>query len=116
MAAISEKFISPLETIPLQTDADGVVRVGNTRVTLDSIVASFDEGATAEEIVHQYPSLQLADVYSVIGYLLRRRSEVDIYLRSRRRKSEEVRKENEARFDPSGIRKRLLGRCVKEKS
>lgn len=31
-------------------DADGVVRVGGTRVTLDTIVFAFEEGATAEEI------------------------------------------------------------------
>jgi hypothetical protein len=37
--------------IPLKTDSDGVVRVGNTRVTLDTVIGSFKEGATAEEIV-----------------------------------------------------------------
>ncbi|MEO0869309.1 MAG: DUF433 domain-containing protein, partial [Cyanobacteria bacterium J06642_11] len=41
------------------------------------------EGATAEEIVEQYPSLQLADVYSVISYYLRRKTEVDAYLKIR---------------------------------
>ena len=34
--------------VPLRTDADGVVRVGRTRVTLDTVVAAFEEGATAE--------------------------------------------------------------------
>jgi uncharacterized protein (DUF433 family) len=113
METRTEKFITPMETIPLQTDADGVVRVGNTRVTLDTIVAAFDEGATAEEIAHQYPSVQLADVYSVIGYYLRRRAEVEEYLSRRRKKSEKVRMENEARFDPTGIRERLMSRRVK---
>jgi uncharacterized protein (DUF433 family) len=55
----------------LVLDADGVARIGATRVTLDTLVAAFEEGATAEEIVRQYPSLQLADVCSVIGYYLR---------------------------------------------
>ncbi len=55
------------EPIPLETDADGVVRVGGTRVTLDTVVAAFNEGATAEEIVSQYPTLHLADVYAVIS-------------------------------------------------
>jgi uncharacterized protein (DUF433 family) len=36
---------------PLVKDADGVLRVAGTRVTLDSIVASFDLGATPEEVV-----------------------------------------------------------------
>ena len=101
---------SVTEVIPLQTDADGVVRVGTTRVTLDTVVAAFTAGATAEEIVQQYPSLDLADVYYVIGYYLRRPSEVEAYLQERRAQAETVRKENEARFDPEGVRDRLLAR------
>ena len=98
------------EPIPLETDADGVVRVGGTRVTLDTIVAVFNEGATAEEIVYQYPSLHLADVYAVISYYLRRRSEVETYLRQRQQQAAYTRKQNEARFDPHGVRDRLLAR------
>lgn len=98
------------ETIPLETDAAGVVRVGKTRVTLDTVVAAFLDGATAEEITHQYPSLSLADVYAVIAYYLRRRSEVDAYLQRRRQEADAIRRQNESRFDPAGIRARLLAR------
>jgi uncharacterized protein (DUF433 family) len=35
--------------------------VAGTRVTLDTIVAAFDAGATAEEISQQYSSMPLAD-------------------------------------------------------
>jgi len=98
------------EPIPLETDTDGVVHVGGTRVTLDTIVAAFKDGATVEEIVYQYPSLSLADVYSVIGYYLQRRAEVEAYLRRRQQQADEIRRENEARFDPRGIRDRLLAR------
>lgn len=101
---------SVMESIPLETDSSGVVRVGKTRVTLDTIVAAFREGATAEEIAHQYPSLDLADVYHVIGYYLRRTAEVEDYLRGRTAKAEAVRRENEVRFDPQGVRARLLAR------
>jgi uncharacterized protein (DUF433 family) len=45
------------ETAPLETNADGVVRVGKTRVTLDTVVAVFKQGATAEKIVYLYPWL-----------------------------------------------------------
>jgi uncharacterized protein (DUF433 family) len=103
------------EPIPLATDADGIVRVGGTRVTLDTVVAAFDEGATAEEIVQQYPSLHLADVYAVIGYYLRRRTEVEVYLRQRRGQAEDTRRQNESRFDPEGVRDRLLARRTGEK-
>lgn len=100
------------ETLPLQAGADGVVRVGKTRVTLDSVVGAFSDGATAEEIVQRYPSLSLADVYQVIGYYLRRPLEVDEYLNQQKTRSEAVRVQNEMRFDPQGVRDRLLARCT----
>jgi uncharacterized protein (DUF433 family) len=98
------------ERVPIQTDGDGVIRVGGTRVTLDTVVAAFDAGATAEEIVQQYPSLDLADVYSVIAYYLRHRSDVQMYVTERQRQAAQVRDENAHRFDPSGVRDRLLAR------
>jgi uncharacterized protein (DUF433 family) len=98
------------DPIPLQMDADGVVRVGGTRVTLDTVVAAFADGATAEEIVQQYPSLTLADVYTVLGYYLRRRAEVEAYLQRREQQALLVRQQNERRADPRGVRERLLAR------
>jgi uncharacterized protein (DUF433 family) len=95
---------------PLGTDADGVVRVGATRVSLDTLVAAFQEGATAEEIAQQYPSLSLGDVYAAISYYLNHPSEVNDYLRERQRQAAEIRLQNEHRFDPEGIRDRLLAR------
>ena len=55
-------------------------------------------------------SLDLADVYAVIAYYLRRRADVDAYLEARRSQIAEVRAENERRFDPHGIRDRLIAR------
>ncbi len=100
----------PAESAPLSTDADGVVRVGSSRVTLDTIASAFREGMTPEGIVEQYPALQLAEVYSVIGYILSHPVEVETYLRDRQCLAEAVRRENEARFDPTGVRDRLLAR------
>jgi uncharacterized protein (DUF433 family) len=96
--------------VPLAADADGVVRVGGTRVTLDTVVRAFNQGATAEEIVQQYASLRLEDVYAIIAYYLHERSEVDAYLNQRERQATLVRQENERRFDPAGIRERLMAR------
>ena len=98
------------EPVPLAVDADGVVRVAGTRVTLDTLVGAFEQGATAEEIAQQYPSLGLADVYSVIGHYLRRRDEVVAYLAARQQRAGAVQAENQARFDPEGVRDRLLAR------
>jgi uncharacterized protein (DUF433 family) len=99
--------------LPLAMTEAGVIRVGGTRVTLDSVVYAFNEGATAEEIVHQFPTLNLADVYAVIGYYLQHQREVGAYLQKQQAEAEELRGEIEARFDPNGIRDRLLARRKK---
>jgi uncharacterized protein (DUF433 family) len=96
--------------LPLHEDADGVLRVGGTRVTLDSVVAAYHEGLTAEEIARQYPSVPLAGLYEVLGFYLRYRSELDGSLAQRRASAERIRAEYEARHDPQGIRERLLTR------
>jgi len=98
------------ESAPLQITRDNVVMVGNTRVTLDTVVAVFERGATAEEIVYRYPSLKLADVYATIAYYLNHQQEVERYLEQRQQKRREVRRTNEARFDSQGLRDRLLAR------
>lgn len=98
------------EPVPLIRDADGVLRVGSSRVTLDTVVAAFRDGMTPEGIVEQYPSLRLGEVYSVIGYVLNHTDEVENYLRDRQQLAEAVRRENESRFDPVGVRDRLLAR------
>jgi uncharacterized protein (DUF433 family) len=112
MAAEESPMTLLIETqpLPLTLDADGVVRVGGTRVTLDTLIEAFLQGATAEEIAYQYPSLTLPDIYSVIGYYLQQRSEVEEYLCRRQKQAATVRKQNEAQFDPHGVRDRLLAR------
>jgi uncharacterized protein (DUF433 family) len=99
-----------MPSVPLATDAGGVVRVGGTRVTLDTLVQAFAEGATPEEMIQQYPSLDLGTAYLVIGYYLRNRDEVNAYLRQREEQGLLVRQEAERRFDPKGLRARLLAR------
>ena len=100
------------EPVPLVSDADGRLRVSGTRITLDTVVTAFSDGATAEEIVQQYPALRLGDVYAILTFYIRRRPDIDAYVRQRRRDAEAVRGENETRFDPRGIRKKLLARRV----
>ncbi len=63
------------DTMPLVCDDDGVLRVGGTRVPIDAVVAAFHSGATPEEILQQYPSLDLADIYAVLGYYLRHQTD-----------------------------------------
>ncbi len=102
--------IEQAERVPLAPDARGVIRVGGSRVTLDTVASAFERGATPEEIVQQYPTLGLADVYSVLGYLLRHQAEVGAYLCQQAARAAVVRQENEQRSEAQGVRARLLAR------
>jgi uncharacterized protein (DUF433 family) len=74
---------------PLRQDEAGGIRVGSTRVSLDSVIYDFKNGIGAEEIVMRYPSLKLEDVYAVIAYYLWYRQEIEAYLLERQRQAEE---------------------------
>jgi uncharacterized protein (DUF433 family) len=102
------------EPTPLSINIDGVVQVGKTRVTLDTVVTVFNQGMTAEEIVYRYPTLKLADVYATISFYLNHQQEVKEYLQQRRKQAHEIRKMNEARFDPQGLRDRLMARQLEQ--
>lgn len=100
-----------VEPVPISLDNDQVIRVGGTRVTLDTIINAFNRGATPEEIVIAYPAVSLADIYSVIAYYLRHQQDVNDYIRQREARSEATRREVEARHpEMAGIRERLLAR------
>jgi len=99
-----------LEPVPIEKDAHGVLRLAGSRVTVDVLVSAFDAGQTPEEILQQYPSLELGTVYAVLAYVLKHRAEIDTYLAGRRQAAEGVRTENERRFPGRGIRDRLLRR------
>jgi len=98
------------EPIPLFKDSDDVLRVGGTRVPLETVVTAFDLGATAEEIAQDFPVLRLDDIYAVLTYYLRHREEVRDYLRQRERLAEKTRRAVEQRFSQAGLRERLLQR------
>ena len=104
------------ESAPLNANKDGVILVGNTRVTLDTVVAVFKQGTTAEEIVYRYPSLNLADVYATVAFYLNHQTDVEIYIQQRRQQSQEIRVMNQMRFDPQGLRDRLLARKTQQEA
>lgn len=90
-------------------DSHGVYRIGGTRVTLDLVVRAFHRGATAEEIVQKFPSLELSDVYQVIGYYLKYRTELGEYLR-KRELEEDALLADHPEWSPAGLRERLMAR------
>ncbi len=99
-----------VDAIPLWKDANGVYRIGGSRVTLDLVVRAFNRGATAEEIAQDFPSLQLSDIYQVIGYYLKHGSELAEYFDRRAREGQEMLGAHEEQWSPRGLRQRLLAR------
>jgi uncharacterized protein (DUF433 family) len=95
---------------PLRLDDSGTLRVGQTRVTLDVLLAAHASGLTPEKIVLAFDTLDLADVYSAIGYCLRNREAVQSYLEKRERQAEELRRKIEAQPGYQEAKKRFLAR------
>lgn len=82
--------------VPLRTDQDGVIRVGNTRVTLLTVVNRYRVGDSAEAIHEGFPTLSLAEIHAVIAYYLQNRSEIDAYIQQIETEAERWRTEYEA--------------------
>jgi uncharacterized protein (DUF433 family) len=108
--------IMETERVPLRMDQSGSIRVGSTRVLLDLVISAHNAGATPEQIVESYPTLDLADVYDVIAYYLRHRAEIDQYIGQRAVEAEELRKEIEANQDLSLIRERVQAHRSQQES
>jgi uncharacterized protein (DUF433 family) len=97
------------ETPPLHTDESGAIRVGTSRVLLETVIRAFQDGAPPESIVHRYSTLSLSDVYNTIGYYLRHQGAVDSYLQLREQLAESVQQRlNNIQPNLSPIRSRLL--------
>ncbi|MFL5241180.1 MAG: DUF433 domain-containing protein [Gemmataceae bacterium] len=96
--------------VPLQMIEDGTIRITGTRIPLETVIEEFRDGATAEEIVINYPTLELADVYVVIGYYLHHKNEVDNYMIQQEAAAEAIKNKIQANQDLNGIRERLLAR------
>jgi len=99
------------EAPPLRRDPSDALRIGNSRVLLELVIRAFEDGATPETIAQQYPTITLAEIYSVISYYLRHRDEIETYLAERERQADEVRGRIERRQgDMAELRHRLLAR------
>jgi uncharacterized protein (DUF433 family) len=95
---------------PLRLVEGDTLRVGNTRVPLERVIYAFNHGCAPEEIVHKYPTLELADVYAVIAYYLRHQEAVDEYVQERELEADEIERQIRAEFHGDGLRERLLAR------
>ena len=86
------------DPVSMAIDEHGMVRIAGTRVTLDTVMACYQQGDSPEAIVEGFPTLPLSDVYAVIAYYLRHQEEVNHYLAQNEREAEELRRAYKARF------------------
>ena len=84
------------EEIPLTRDASGTIRVGKTRISLESVAYAYQEEPSAAAVQEAYPSLSLSDIHLVLGYCLRHPEELKEYLEEQRRSGSQIRLEMEA--------------------
>jgi len=95
---------------PVRMDSYGVLRVGNTRVSLDSVVYGFNRGEDAATIQRNFDTLSLAEVHGAISYYLHNKEKVDVYLAEQENEFERMRAEHEAKYSPKITREMLLAR------
>ena len=99
------------EAPPLRQDASGALRVGRSRVLLELVIRAFQDGAPPEVIAQRYPSATLADIYAVVAYYLRHRTDIEAYLADREQRAQEVRRRVEShQRDIADLRARILAR------
>lgn len=74
---------------PLRVDADGTIRVGSSRITLDQLIQAYHLGQSPEYFAQSHAPLSLAEIYGAIWYYLLHKEEVDVYLQQRSERAKE---------------------------
>ncbi len=88
------------DPVPLRLDETNTLRVTGSRITLDILIEHHKEGWAPERIVEALDTLQLGDVYSILGYYYRHQAELDEYLRQRNELADLTQREIEASQGP----------------
>ena len=69
-------------------ERNGGYYVAGTRISLDSVVYSFNEGQSPEAIQEDFPSLKRAQIYGAIAFYLDHKAAIDKYLENTKREFE----------------------------
>lgn len=77
---------------------DGAYRITDSRVSLDSVVYAWRDGASPETIREMFPVLTLEEVYGAVAFYLANQEEVDEYLRQNEIEFEEARQKSNELF------------------
>jgi uncharacterized protein (DUF433 family) len=79
------------QPVPLTTTEHGDICVVGTRISLETMIEDYNKGASPEDLVLNYASLNLADVHAVFAYYLRNKEAVDTYIKEQKHRAKEVR-------------------------
>lgn len=85
--------------VPLRDDGHGGLRVGQTRVSFESVWHTYQQGASPTQIVQAFDTLDPADVHAVLAWALRHAGKVQAYLNRRDEEAAETRE----RLEEAGI-------------
>jgi uncharacterized protein (DUF433 family) len=66
------------------------IRIAGTRVGIETVLRDYQEGASPEEIVLRYPTIDLEQVYATITYYLANREAVETYLQQVKQQQDEA--------------------------
>lgn len=80
-------------TLPFRQIPDGTIRIGDTRVSLETIIDSYLSGQRPEEIHSGFPFIDLADIHAIIAFYLKNRETVDRYLAEQEADSQRILRE-----------------------
>jgi len=89
--------------VPLRRDSDGVIRIGETRLTLAVLLNTYKQGYTAEELHEAYDVATLPQIYAVIAYYHANQEMLDAYLAEVEAEGDRIRAEIEASRTPEQI-------------
>ena len=90
------------EYVERRNDGYGII---GSRVSLESLIMPFLDGAAPETLVDEFPTLSLEQVYGAITFYLAHRAEIDRYLKEAEAVWEEARKSQPPL--PTALRERL---------
>ncbi len=88
--------LEKVQVVPFVVTEYGTIRIADSRVSLDTVVYHYEQGACPEEIVNRFPSLRLADVYAAIAYYLSHTEEIKEYLRQQESEADELQSQIES--------------------
>jgi uncharacterized protein (DUF433 family) len=98
------------QNTPLILVNDGTIRMTGSRVSLEVIFREFKQGATAEQLLEDFPSLTLRDIYGAIYYYLDNTEAVEDYMRQQEDSAAETCAFLASHLDSAALRTRIRAR------